>query len=164
MAEEMRRCVGAKTAGMWRFEPTGEVTLVAAAAEPAALAKWPVGTRTLDRGPHPRNDGAPHRPPGEDRQLREHCRAGRRTRAPVGVRAGLGVPIVVDGSVRGLAAVGSVVTGAHAGRDRNAHQPVRRSGRHCFGGGIPRRAEEATPRRSISASVFIDSLLEGRAH
>jgi hypothetical protein len=33
------------TAGLWRFESTGGVTLVAAAATPTALAKWPVGTR-----------------------------------------------------------------------------------------------------------------------
>jgi hypothetical protein len=46
VAEEMRRCLDAFTAGIWRFEPTGEVTLVAAAATPAALAEWPVGTRT----------------------------------------------------------------------------------------------------------------------
>jgi hypothetical protein len=50
VADEMRRCVGAKTAGIWRFEPTGEVTLVAAAAEPTVLARWPVGTRTSIEG------------------------------------------------------------------------------------------------------------------
>ena len=46
VAEEMRRCVPAGTAGLWRFEADGEVTIVAAAADPAVLARRPVGTRT----------------------------------------------------------------------------------------------------------------------
>jgi hypothetical protein len=50
VAEEMRRCVGAITAGIWRFDTSAEITLVAAAAHPAALAKWPVGTRTPMEG------------------------------------------------------------------------------------------------------------------
>jgi hypothetical protein len=36
MADEMRRCVPADTAGLWRFETSGEITIVAAAADPAA--------------------------------------------------------------------------------------------------------------------------------
>src|ERR1700720_1095850 len=50
VAEEMRRCVPAVTAGLWRFETDGEITIVAAAAHPAALKKWPVGTRTPVEG------------------------------------------------------------------------------------------------------------------
>src|SRR6201999_4371027 len=46
VADEMRRYVPADTAGLWRFESDREITLVAAAADPEALAKWPVGTRT----------------------------------------------------------------------------------------------------------------------
>ena len=34
VAEEMRRCLTADTAGLWRFESDGEITLVAAAADP----------------------------------------------------------------------------------------------------------------------------------
>ena len=48
-----RKCAGAWvriTAGLWRFETSAEITLVAAAADPAALAKWPVGTRTPIEG------------------------------------------------------------------------------------------------------------------
>jgi hypothetical protein len=52
VAEEMRRCLGAFTAGLWRFETNGEIRLVAAAADPAALAKWPVGTRISIEGRH----------------------------------------------------------------------------------------------------------------
>jgi hypothetical protein len=46
VADEMRRCAPADTAGLWRFESDREITLVAAAAHPEALTRWPVGTRT----------------------------------------------------------------------------------------------------------------------
>src|SRR5258705_12121575 len=45
-AEEMRRCVPADTAGLWRFETSGEITIVGAAADPEAPARRPGGTRT----------------------------------------------------------------------------------------------------------------------
>jgi PucR C-terminal helix-turn-helix domain/GGDEF-like domain/GAF domain len=111
VAEEMRRCLDAFTAGLWRFEPTGEVTLVAAAATPAALAKWPVGTRisieanTLATVVH--RTGLPARINSYE-NIEGSIPA--RVRA-VGVRAAVGVPIIVDGSVRGLAAVGSAEPG-----------------------------------------------------
>jgi sugar diacid utilization regulator len=108
VAEEMRRCLGAFTAGIWRFYTTGEITLVAAAAHPAALAKWPVGTRTpiesdtLATAVY--RTGLPARIDSYDNiagSIAQRVRA-------VGVRAAVGVPIIVDGSVRGLAAVGSM--------------------------------------------------------
>ena len=77
VADEMRRCVPADTAGLWRFETDREITIVAAAADPAALAKWPVGTRTPVDRQHHRNVGATQRPARADRQLRQHCRADR---------------------------------------------------------------------------------------
>src|SRR5258708_7896017 len=44
VAEEMRQCVGAATAGLWRFGSSDEITLLAGAAYPAvlanALARW----------------------------------------------------------------------------------------------------------------------------
>jgi hypothetical protein len=111
VAEEMRRCLDAFTAGIWRFEPPGEVTLVAAAATPAALAEWPVGTRipieanTLATVVY--RTGLPARRDSYD-NIAGSIPA--RVRA-VGVRAAVGVPIIVDGSVRGLAAVGSAEPG-----------------------------------------------------
>ena len=42
MVNEMRRCVSAQTAGLWRYESSGEFTKLAAADPPA---KWPVGSR-----------------------------------------------------------------------------------------------------------------------
>ena len=50
VADEMRRCVPADTAGLWRFESDREITIVAAAADPEALTRWPVGTRTPVEG------------------------------------------------------------------------------------------------------------------
>ena len=107
VAEEMRRCVGAFTAGVWRFETSDEITLVGADAHPAALAKWPVGTRTpiedntlatvVKRTGLPARIDSYENIPGS---------VAARVRA-VGVRAAVGVPIIVDGSVRGLVAVGS---------------------------------------------------------
>src|SRR4029077_6806183 len=45
VAEEMRRCVPVDTAGLWRFETDGDMTVVAAAADPEAVAQWPGATR-----------------------------------------------------------------------------------------------------------------------
>jgi sugar diacid utilization regulator len=111
VAEEMRLCVGAFTAGLWRFETSGEITLVAAAADPAALAKWPVGTRTQADGNTLatliQRSGLPAR---IDRYENIVGSVAARVRA-VGVRAAVGVPILVDGSVWGMAAVGSMEPG-----------------------------------------------------
>jgi signal transduction histidine kinase len=106
VAEEMRRCVPADTAGLWRFEADGDMTVVAAAAAPEAVAQWPVGTRTPVEG----NTLATLvlRTGGPARMDTYDTAAGpiaARVRA-VGVRAAVGVPIIVDGRVRGLAAVG----------------------------------------------------------
>jgi len=111
VADEMRRCVPAFTAGLWRFETDGEITIVAAAADPAALAKWPVGTRTPVEGNTiatlvQRSD----RPARLDSYDHVAGPIAARTRA-VGVRAAVAVPIIVDGRVWGLAAVGSVQPG-----------------------------------------------------
>jgi PucR C-terminal helix-turn-helix domain/GAF domain/GGDEF-like domain len=111
VAEEMRRCVGAVTAGLWRFETDGEITIVAAAADPAALAKWPVGTRTPVEG----NTIATlvqrtGRPARIDSYANVAGPIPARVRE-VGVNAAVGVPIIVDGRVWGLAAVGSLLRG-----------------------------------------------------
>jgi len=111
VAEEMRRCLGAFTAGIWRFATTGEITLVAASAHPAALAKWPVGTRTPIASDTLATvvyqTGLPAR---IDSYENIAGSIAARVRA-VGVRAAVGVPIIVDGSVQGLAAVGSMEPG-----------------------------------------------------
>jgi len=108
VAEEMRRCVPAATAGLWRFETDGEITIVAAAAHPAALEKWPVGTRTALEGNTiaalVQRSGRPARIDSYDNIATPIAACVR----AVGVRAAVGVPIIVDGRVWGLAAVGSL--------------------------------------------------------
>ena len=112
VAEEMRRCVPADTAGLWRFESGGEITMVAAAADPDALTRWPVGTRTPTDGDTlatlvQQRSGRPAR---IDSYEDVAGPIAARIRA-VGVRAAVGVPIIVDGRVWGLGAVGSLQPG-----------------------------------------------------
>jgi sugar diacid utilization regulator len=111
VAEEMRRCVPADTAGLWRFESDGEMTMVAAAAHPAALTRWPVGTRTpVESNSIVELVQRSARPARMDSYDDIAGSIAARVRA-VGVRAAVGVPIIVDGRVWGLAAVGSLQPG-----------------------------------------------------
>src|SRR6476660_2496916 len=107
----MRRCLPADTAGLWRFDTDGQITIVAAAAHPAALTKWPVGTRTTLEGntiaAMVQRSGRPARIDSYDNVAGPIAA---RVRA-VGVGAAVGVPIIVDGRVWGLAAVGSLQPG-----------------------------------------------------
>ena len=111
VADEMRRCVPADTAGLWRFESDREITLVAAAADPEALTRWPVGTRTPVDGDTlatlVQRSGRPARIDSYDNVAGPIAA---RVRA-VGVRAAVAAPIIVDGRVWGLAAVGSLQPG-----------------------------------------------------
>jgi sugar diacid utilization regulator len=111
VADEMRRCVPADTAALWCFESDREITRVAAPFDPAARAKWPVGSRTpvegttlatvVQRSGRPARIDSYHNVAGP---------IAARVRA-VGVRAAVGVPIIVDGRMWGLAAVGSLQPG-----------------------------------------------------
>jgi GAF domain-containing protein len=111
VTNEMCRCVGAMTAGLWRYDTTGEITVLSGAYLPDAPMKWPVGTRTPIEGNTlaavVQRTGRPARMDTYDNAtgtLAERVRA-------VGVRAAVGVPVIVDGRVWGLAAVGSVQPG-----------------------------------------------------
>jgi sugar diacid utilization regulator len=111
VAEEMRRCMPSDTAGLWRFESDDEITIVAAAADPAALAQWPLGTRTPVEGNTiaalVQRSGRPARIDSYDNVAGPIAACVR----AVGVHAAVGVPIIVDGRVWGLAAVGSLQPG-----------------------------------------------------
>jgi sugar diacid utilization regulator/uncharacterized protein YoaH (UPF0181 family) len=111
VAEEMRRCVPADTAGLSRFETDGEITLVAATAYPAAVARWPVGARTpLESNTIASLVLRSARPARIDSYDNVAGSIAARVRA-VGVRASVGVPIIVDGRVWGAVAVGSLQPG-----------------------------------------------------
>jgi sugar diacid utilization regulator len=107
VTNEMCRCVPADFAGLWRYETSGEITLVAAAYLSASPpAKWPVGTRTPIAGTLAsmvQRTGGPARMDSYENvagDIAAHVRA-------VGIRAAVGVPVIVDGRVWGMAAVGS---------------------------------------------------------
>jgi hypothetical protein len=112
VTKEMCRCVPADGAGLWRYETTDEITMVAAAYHPAAEpVKWPVGARTPTAGntlaSMVQRTGRPARMDSYDNVagvLATHVRA-------VGIAAAVGVPVIVDGRVWGLAAVGSARPG-----------------------------------------------------
>ena len=84
---------------------------MAAAADPEALARWPVGTRTPVEGNTlaalVQRSGRPARIDSYDNVAGPIAARVRE----VGVRAAVGVPIIVDGRVWGLAAVGSLQPG-----------------------------------------------------
>ena len=163
VAEEMRRCLGAFTAGIWRFDTSDEITLVAAAAEPAALAKWPVGTRTpiesVTLAQVVYRTGLPARIDSYDNIAGS---VAARVRA-VGVRAAVGVPIIVDGSVRALAAVGSAEPGP---MPADTEARISRFAEVIATALVAGYREEQKRQLLGEASqrpFLIDSLLEGRA-
>jgi len=112
VVNEMRRCVTADTAGLWRYESSDEITKLAAAEHPGLqLAKWPVGTRTPVAGSTlaamVQRTGRPARMDSYENSAGSLAARVR----DAGVRAAVGVPVVVDGRVWGLAAVGSIEPG-----------------------------------------------------
>jgi hypothetical protein len=109
VVNEMRRCASADTAGLWRYEPNDEMTKLAAAEHPGLhLAKWPVGTRSpVDGSTLAGIVQRTGRPARMDSYENSTGSLAARIR-DAGVHAAVGVPVVVDGRVWGLAAVGSV--------------------------------------------------------
>jgi sugar diacid utilization regulator len=163
VAEEMRRCVPADTAGLWRFETDREITIVAAAAAPEALARWPVGTRTPVEGNTlaalVQRSGRPARIDSYDNVAGPIAARVRAT----GVRAAVAVPIIVDGRVWGLAAVASLQPGPMPA-DTEVH--ISRFAELIATAVVAGYRDEQ--KRQLLAegsqrSNLIDSLLEGRA-
>jgi sugar diacid utilization regulator len=163
VAEEMRRCLPADTAGLWRFESDREITLVAAAADPAALTRWPVGTRTPVEGNTiaalVQRSGRPARIDSYD-NIAGPIAA--RVRA-VGVRAAVGVPIIVDGRVWGLAAVGSLQHGPMpADTEVHISRFAELIATALVAGYRDEQKRQLLAKASQRFSLF-DALLEGRA-
>src|SRR5271168_3312235 len=153
----------AATAGLWRFETTGEITLLSVAAYlPDAATKWPVGTRTPIEGNNLAAEvlatGRPARMDSYDNAtgtVAELVRA-------VGLRAAVGVPVIVDGRVWGLAAVGS---------DRPGPMPADTEARisgfaELVASAVVAGYRDEQKRQMLGATsqrpLLIDSLLEGR--
>ena len=162
VVEEMRRCLMAERAGLWRYEPSDEITLIAADYGSQAPVGWPVGTRTpLGDGTLAATVQRTGRPARMDSYENSVGSIAARMRA-VGLRTAVGVPVIVDGRVWGLAAVGSAVPGPMP-----ADTEARISGfAELIGAAVvagyrdeqKRQMFDDTSRRSL----LIDSLLEGR--
>jgi sugar diacid utilization regulator len=163
VAEEMRRCLPADAAGLWRFESDREITSVAAAADPAVLARWPVGTRitvednTIAAIVH--RSGRPARIDSYDNVAGSIAA---RVRA-VGVRAAVAVPIIIDGRVWGVAAVGSLQPGPMpADTEVRISRFAELIATALVAGYRDEQKRQLLADGSQRASL-IDSLLEGRA-
>jgi PucR C-terminal helix-turn-helix domain/GAF domain/GGDEF-like domain len=162
VTKEMRRCLNVFTAGLWRFEPGGEITMVGAAAQPTALAKWPLGTRTpveantlaavVQRtGRAARMDSYENVAGSLAARVRE-----------VGVRAAVGVPVFVDGRVWGLAAVGSMGPGPMPADTEASITCFAELVATALVAGYRDEQKRQLMREVSRRPLLIDSLLEGR--
>jgi GAF domain-containing protein len=107
----MGRCIPAAKAGLWRFEASGEITTIGRAAEPARLVTWPVGSRQPVAGSYL---GAEVQDTGRPVRVDSYDDVETSAAARVhqeGIFAAVGVPVLVDGQVWGMAAVGSIRPG-----------------------------------------------------
>ena len=165
VTKEMCRCVGARGrrtvalrdqrrnhAGGGGLPPCGTPVQVAG------------GHSNTDRGQHPRIDGAsaPAGPLGWT-ATRTSPGPSRRSVRAVGIRAAVGVPVIVDGRVWGLAAVGSARPGPMP-----ADTEVRISGFAELVASVVVAGYRDEQKRQLLGETsqrpfLIDSLLEGRA-
>jgi hypothetical protein len=164
VTSEMRRCVNAATAGLWRYETNGEITLLSVAAYlPDAATKWPVGTRTPIEGNTlatvVQRTGRPARMDTYENAtgtLAELVRA-------IGLRAAVGVPVIVDGRLWGLAAVGSERPGPMpAGTEAHLSDCAELIATALVAGYRDEQNRQLLAETS-GRSDLIDALLEGRA-
>jgi GAF domain-containing protein len=162
VVKEMRQCLVTERAGLWRYETSGEITLLAADFCSPVPAKWPVGARTPVDGntlaAMVQRTGAPARMDSyadSTGELAERIRA-------MGLRAAVGVPVIVDGRVWGLAAVGWAEPGpmpadTEAGISRFAE---------LIGTAVVAGYRDEQRRQMLDdlsrRSLLIDALLEGR--
>ena len=111
VTDEMRRCLPASSTGLWRYQNNGELTMLSAAAEPTWLVNLSVDTQAhLDGNSLAEAVFRTGRPARRD----THQNVSGSVASLVGgagVRSAVGVPVVIDGDVWGLAAAGSVDSG-----------------------------------------------------
>jgi PucR C-terminal helix-turn-helix domain/GAF domain/GGDEF-like domain len=107
VTNEMCRGVGGEAAGLYRYETSGEITMVAAAYHPAAEpVQWPVGTRTPIADNTLASTVLSTRGPARMDSYENVAGVLAKQVRAVGIRAAVGVPVIVDGRVWGLATVG----------------------------------------------------------
>jgi PucR C-terminal helix-turn-helix domain/GGDEF-like domain/GAF domain len=107
VVKEMRQCLRTEAAGLWRYETGGELTLLAADYRSPKPVKWPVGLRIpIDGSTLATMVQRTGQPARMDSYEKVAGSIAARVRA-VGFRAAVGVPVIVDGRVWGLATAGS---------------------------------------------------------
>src|SRR5258705_1245524 len=107
VATELARCLGVCYSALWRYEPDGAATLLAARDDDPGLTKMPVGARfSLEGDSVPAMVLRTGRPARMDSYENAAGSIAARLR-DLGLRAAVGAPIVVDGPVWGAAIVGS---------------------------------------------------------
>ena len=106
VAAELARCLGAHHSTLFRYEPDGTATLLAARHEPE-LDTMPIGKRFSFEGD---NIAAMVYDTGRTARMDSHdnatCLAAKYIRK-AGIRSSVGAPIIVDGRLWGVAIVGS---------------------------------------------------------
>jgi signal transduction histidine kinase len=106
VAAELARVLAMQNASVWRYEPDGAATLLAASDEPGAK-RMPVGKRFTLEGD---NVAAMVLRTGRPARMDSHDNAAGSAAAQIrelDLRGGVGAPIVVDGRLWGAASVGS---------------------------------------------------------
>ena len=106
VALELAAVLGVKNASVWRYEPNGAATLLSAVDEPGAK-KMPVGQRFSLEGD---NVATMVLHTGRPVRMDSHADAAGPAAAQIrelGLRGGVGAPIIVDGRLWGVAVVGS---------------------------------------------------------
>jgi PucR C-terminal helix-turn-helix domain/GAF domain/GGDEF-like domain len=162
VVNEMRRCLDTERAGLWRYETSGEITLLAVDHRSPAPVKWPVGTRTpVGGGTLAAMVQRTGRPARMDNYENSSGAIAELVRA-VGLRAAVGVPVIVDGRVWGLAAVGSVEPGPMpADTETRISRFAELIGTVLVAGYRDEQKRQMFDDAS-RRSLLIDSLLEGR--
>jgi putative methionine-R-sulfoxide reductase with GAF domain len=164
VTNEMCRCVGGEAAGLYRYETSGEITLVAGAYHPAAApVQWPVGTRTPIAGNTLASTVLRTRGPARMDSYENVAGVLAAQVRAVGIRAAVGVPVIVDGRVWGLATVGSARPGP-----MSADTELRISGfAELVASVVVAGHRDEQKRQLLSAAsqrpFLIDSLIQGRA-
>jgi signal transduction histidine kinase len=110
VTQELARSLGVDNASLWRYESDGTATLVAACDDPGQTARMPVGSRWSLEGENivamVAASGQPARMDSHETALGEVAGLIRR----LGLRSGVGAPIIVQGRIWGVAVVGSSPT------------------------------------------------------
>jgi signal transduction histidine kinase len=110
VTDELARSLGVDNASLWRYEADGTATLLAARDDPGQTARMPVGSRWSLAGENivamVADSGQPARMDSHETAVGDVAAMIRR----LGLRSGVGAPIIVQNRLWGVAVVGSSPT------------------------------------------------------